>query len=131
MFLERASTKRIVTEGANKVLWMPLLAEGIDTAGTNGLTATSTNSSSHLVVVLFTIWFTLVFKECTTSKALVTVEAGEVLRMPSLTHGIDEFTTDGLTAASTLERKRRVEATLTECMTIALQETSSKRLKTL
>jgi len=120
MLLEGTTTQRVVAEGADKVLWMPLLAEGIDTASADRKTTTSADGASHLVVVLLAIGLALVLKVCTTSKALVAVEAREVLRMPLLTHGIDELTTDGLTTTSTFEREGRIEATLTESSTITL-----------
>jgi len=131
VLLEGTTTERIVAEGADKVLWMPLLAEGVDAASANRLTTTSTNCTGHLVVVLFAIGLALVLKVCTTGKALVAVEAGEVLRMPLLTHGIDELSADGLTTASTLEGEGRVEATLTEGMAITLQEAGGERLQAL
>jgi len=131
VLFEGATPERIVAESANKVLWMPLLAEGIDTASSNRKTATSADGTSDLMIVLFAIRLTLVFKVCTTSKALVAVEAGEVVRMPPLTHGVDELTTDGLTTAGALEGECRVEATLTEGMTVTLQEARGKGLETL
>jgi len=131
MLLEGTTTKRIVAESADKMLWMPLLAKSINTARTNRLTTTSTNCASHLVIMLFAVRLTLVFKVCSTSKALVTIEAREVLRMPLLTHSIDEFSTNWLTTTGTLEGESRIEATLTECMTVTLQESTCKRLKTL
>jgi len=131
MLLEGTTTKRIVAEGANKVLRMPLLAKGINTAGSDRLTTTSADGTSHLMVVLFTIRLALILKVGTTSKALMAVEAREVIRMPLLTHGIDELTTDGLSATSTLEREGRIEATLAERITITLQETTGERLQAL
>jgi len=131
MLLEGTTTKRIVAEGADKVLWMPLLAKGINTASADRLTATSANCTGHLVIMLLTIWLALVFKVGATSKALVAVEAREVVRMPPLAHSVDELTTDGLTATSALEGEGRVEATLAEGMAVTLEETGGKRLETL
>ena len=75
MLLEGTTAKRIVAEGADKVLRMPLLAEGVNAASADRLTAAGADGTGHLVVVLLAVRFALVLKVCTTGKALVAVEA--------------------------------------------------------
>jgi len=108
---------------------MPLLAESIDGACSDRLTTTSTNGTSHLMVVHLAIWLTLVLEISASVEALVAVEAGEVLWMPFGTHGVDVLTSDGLATSSTLEREGCVETTLTEGLSLSFQEPAGQRLQ--
>lgn len=92
-------------ESAHKVLWMELVPHGSDTASGDGLVTSSTQRSSVLVVVYFTVRPSLVLVVCSSTKPIPAFKAHKALNMPLFLKSSDTIVDNCLTTSPALGGK--------------------------
>jgi len=112
-FKEAPTTKRLLAIGANKVLRVPLLSQGIDTIASNWVTTTSAFWCKESIEICLTIGSSITFVKVSTDKRLQTLSADKVISVPLLAESSDAFIQHWFVTVSTLRTVQLLEASLT------------------
>lgn len=82
LFFKSAFVELFQAEGTDKVLRVKLLGHRGDTAAGDGLLTARAQGAAALVVVHFTVWLTVMFKETSIYKRGEALPANKTLWMP-------------------------------------------------